>query len=65
MGIPTQNNDAAKLAEHYEHCRKFAMEHNISVVTATQPYRGGPGPSPEELEEIGKRPIVIDYIGIM
>lgn len=63
MGIPTQNNDAAKLAAYHEYCRKFAMEHNISVVTATQPYRGGQGLSPEELEELVKRPIVIDYIG--
>lgn len=63
MGIPTQNNDATKLAAYHEYCRKFVMEHNVSVVTAAQPPRGGQGLSPEELEELLKLPIFIDYIG--
>ena len=65
MDIPTQSNDAAKLAEYHEHCRKFVMERNISVVTACQPYRGGPGLPPEELAKLADMPIFIDYIGIL
>lgn len=49
----------------YEELRKFAMKHKVCVVTATQPYRPGPGLTPEELEELSGRPIIIDYIGIM
>lgn len=63
MGIPTQNNDATKLAEYHEYCRKFAMEHNMCVVTATQPYRGGPGLPPEELARLADMPIFVDYLG--
>ncbi len=57
--------NANKLFELHEQCRKFAMEHNISVVTATQPYRGGSGLPPEELARLADMPIFIDYIGIL
>lgn len=57
--------NANKLLELYEHCRKFAMEHNMCVVTATQPYRGGPGLPPEELARLADMPIFVDYIGIL
>ena len=57
--------NANKLLKLYEQCRKFAMERNVSVMTATQPKRGGQGLSPEELTELASRPIFIDYIGII
>ena len=65
MDNPTQSNYASKLTEYYEHCRKFAMEHNISVVTAAQPYRGGPGLPPEELARLADMPIFVDYINLL
>ncbi len=61
MSSPNTN----KIFELYEHCRKFAMKHNISVVTATQPKRGGQGLSPEELAQLASGPLFIDYIGII
>ena len=61
MSIP----NATKLFELLEQCRKFAMEHNVSVVTATQPKRGGQGLSLEELAQLASGPLFIDYIGII
>ena len=61
MSIPNAN----KLFELFEQCRKFAIEHNVSVVTATQPERGGQGLSPEELAQLASGPLFIDYIGII
>ena len=61
MATPNAN----KLSELHEQCRKFTMEHNVSVVTATQPERGGQGLSPEELAQLASGPLFIDYIGIM
>lgn len=61
--MPSTN--ANKLFELLEQCRTFAMEHNISVVTATQPERGGQGLSPEELAQLASGPLFIDYIGII
>lgn len=49
----------------YEELRQFAIKHKVCVVTATQPYRPGPGLTPEEILELSKLPIIIDYIGIM
>ena len=49
----------------YEEIRKFAMKNKVCVVTATQPYRPGHGLTPEEIVELSKRPIIIDYIGII
>lgn len=56
---------ANKLFELHEQCRKFAMEHNVSVVTATHPKRGGQGLSSEELAQLASGPLFIDYIGII
>ena len=61
MSIPNAN----KLFELHEQCRKYAIEHNVSVVTATQPERGGQGLSPEELAQLASGPLFIDYIGII
>lgn len=53
----------SELHRKLEEIRDFARTHGCSVVTATQPPRGGIGPSPEELAELAKKPIIIDYIG--
>ena len=52
-----------ELHRKFEEIREFARKHACGGVTATQPPRGGTGMSPEELAELAKRPIVIDYIG--
>ena len=44
---------------------RMAREKGITVVTATQPRRGGPGLTPEQICELAKQPLVIDYVGIM
>lgn len=53
----------SELHRKFEEIREFARKHSCTVVTATQPPRGGTGLSPEELAELAKRPIIIDYIG--
>lgn len=48
--------------------RAWVKEHNVSVVTAKQPQPQCPYPremSPEEREALAKRPICIDYIGVI
>lgn len=52
-----------ELHRKFEEIRESARKHACVVVTATQPPRGGTGLSPEELAELAKRPIIIDYIG--
>ena len=54
-----------ELAAYAEKIRKWAQENGITVVTASQPRRGGPGLSPEQILELAKQPLVIDYVGIM
>ena len=53
----------SELHRNLEEIREFARKHSCVVVTTTQPPRGGTGLSPEELAELAKRPIFIDYIG--
>lgn len=46
--------------------RAWVKEHNVTVVTAKQPHRPCTREmTPEEREEIAKRPICIDYIGVI
>ena len=52
-----------ELHRKFEEIRDFARKHSCVVVTAAQPPRGGTGLSPEELAELAKGPIIIDYIG--
>ena len=52
-----------ELHRKFDEIREFARKHACAVVTATQPPRGGTGLSPEELSELAKKPIIIDYIG--
>ena len=54
-----------ELAVYAEKMRKWACEKGITVVTDSQPRRGGPGLSPEQIIENAKQPIVIDYVGLM
>jgi hypothetical protein len=54
-----------ELAACAEKMRKWAREKGITVLTASQPRRGGPGLSPEQIIENAKQPIVIDYVGLM
>ena len=48
-----------------ELARKWDKEKGITIVTASQPRRGGPGLSPEQIIENAKQPIVLDYVGLM
>jgi len=54
-----------ELAAYAEKMRKWAREKGITVVTASQPRRGGPGLSPEQINELAKQPLVVDYVGLM
>ena len=54
-----------ELAAYVEKLSKWAREKGITVLTASQPRRGGPGLSPEQINELAKQPLVIDYAGIM
>lgn len=48
--------------------RAWVKEHNVTVVTAKQPLPQCPYPhdmTPEEREELARRPICIDYIGVI
>ena len=54
-----------ELAAYAEKISKWAREKGISVITASQPHRGGSGLSPEQINERAKQPLVIDYVGIM
>lgn len=54
-----------ELAADYEQLRKWVREKRISFLTATQPHRGGPGLSPEQILELVNKPLVIDYVGLM
>ena len=59
--------NAKELNKLWNNIRDWVKEHNLTVVTTTQPARPdcGAGLSPEELERIARQPIVIDYVGIM
>lgn len=54
-----------ELAAYAEKMRKWAREKGITVLTAAQPHRGGPGLSPEQILELAKQPLVVDYVGLM
>lgn len=54
-----------EVAAYAEKLSKWAREKGITFLTASQPRRGGPGLSPEQIIENAKQPIVIDYVGIM
>lgn len=54
-----------ELAAYTEKMRKWAREKGIGAITATQPHRGGPGLSPEQILELAKQPLVVDYVGLM
>jgi len=54
-----------ELAAYAEKMRKWAREKGITVLTASQPHRGGPGLSPEQILGIAKQPLVVDYVGLM
>jgi hypothetical protein len=54
-----------ELAAYAEKMRKWAREKGITVLTASQPHRGGTGLSPEQIIELAKQPIVVDYVGLM
>lgn len=54
-----------ELAAYAEKMRKWAREKGITVLTAAQPPRGGPGLPPEQILELAKQPLVVDYVGLM
>ena len=54
-----------ELAACAEKLCKWAREKGITVLTASQPLRGGPGLSPEQINELAKHPLVVDYVGLM
>lgn len=54
-----------ELAAYVERMRKWAREKGITVLTAAQPHRGGTGLSPEQITEVAKQPLVVDYVGII
>lgn len=54
-----------ELAAYAEKMRKWAREKGITVLTASQPRRGGPGLLPEQILGIAKLPLVVDYVGLM
>lgn len=54
-----------ELAAYAEKISKCAREKGITVLTAAQPHRGGPGLSPEQITELAKQPLVVDYVGLM
>ena len=62
MGTRPNYEELAAIAEKM---RKWARDKGISFVTATQPRRGGPGLTTEQILEIQKQPLVIDYVGLM
>ena len=54
-----------ELAACAEKMSKLAREKGIGFLTASQPHRGGPGLSPEQINELAKQPLVIDYVGLL
>ena len=54
-----------ELAAYAEKMRKWACEKGITVLTASQPRRGGPGLTTEQILGIAKQPLVVDYVGLM
>lgn len=54
-----------ELAAYAEKISKWAREKGIGVITATQPHRGGPGLTTEQILGIAKQPLVVDYVGLM
>ena len=56
----------SKVKSTLESIKTWAMEHKVGCVTATQPHRPCTREmTPEEREELARRPICIDYIGII
>lgn len=56
----------SKVKSTLESIKAWAMEHKVGCVTATQPHRPCTREmTPEEREELAKRPICIDYIGVI
>ena len=54
-----------ELAAYTEKISKWAREKGITVLTASQPRRGGPGLTTEQILGIAKQPLVVDYVGLM
>lgn len=54
-----------EVAAYAEKISKWAREKRITVLTASQPHRGGPGLSPEQILELAKQSLVVDYVGLM
>ena len=54
-----------RLSNLFELARMWAKETGITIVTASQPRRGGPGLAPEQIIELAKQPLVVDYVGLM
>jgi hypothetical protein len=56
----------SKVKSTLESIKTWAMEHKVGCVTATQPHRPCTREmTPEEREELARRPICIDYIGVI
>lgn len=56
----------SKVKSAMESIKAWAMEHKVGCVTATQPHRPCTREmTPEEREELARRPICIDYIGVI
>lgn len=60
-----ENPGKEQLAAYAEKISRWAREKGITVLTAAQPHRGGPGLSPAQILELAKQPLVVDYVGIM
>jgi hypothetical protein len=54
-----------EVAAYAEKISKWAREKGIGAITATQPHRGGPGLTTEQILGIAKQPLVVDYVGFM
>ena len=54
-----------EVAAYAEKISKWARKKGIGVITATQPHRGGPGLTTEQILGIAKQPLVVDYVGLM
>lgn len=56
----------SKLESALASMKAWVKEHNVTVVTAKQPPRPCTREmTPEEREELARRPICIDYIGVI
>lgn len=56
----------SKAKSRLEAIKAWAMAHKVAVVTAKQPHRPCTREmTPEEREELTKRPFCLDYVGVI